>query len=55
MKDQFLALLKIMGDPEIIEVIADTNWKYFQAFKAKGFTDEQAMEIVKSVAASNKQ
>ena len=48
MKEQLLELLKIAGDKEVVDSIAQLAWDYFQAYKQKGFTDEQAILLANS-------
>ena len=46
MKEQLKFLYEIMGDDELVEVIANMSWKLFKKLKEKGFTEDQAMQIV---------
>ena len=54
MKEQMLALLAIAGDKDVVDRIAQITWNYFQAYKEKGFTDEQAIMLTNSAMKMNK-
>ena len=40
---------EVFAEPETIELVANFSWKLFESLVAKGFTEEQALEIVKSI------
>jgi len=46
LKETAKALFAIMADPEITEAIADMCWNLYVKLKEKGFTDDQALQIV---------
>ena len=46
LKEQMKLMYDIMGDPELVEAIANMSWELFKKLKEKGFTDQQAMMIV---------
>jgi hypothetical protein len=46
LKEQMKVVYEIMGDPELIESIANLSWNLYTALVAKGFSPEQAMLIV---------
>lgn len=49
-KDQIKLMMKtvyeLLGDPELVEAIANMSWNLFSKLKEKGFTDDQAIQIV---------
>ena len=40
---------EVFVEPETIELVANFSWRLFESLVAKGFTEEQALEIVKSI------
>lgn len=49
-KEELKEMLKlgydIMGDPQLVEAIANMSWNLFVKLKEKGFNDDQAILIV---------
>lgn len=37
--------IEAMADPKVCEKMATLSWNLFQALKAKGFNEEQAMQL----------
>lgn len=52
--DQMKLVYEIMLDPELVEAITTMTWNLYIALKEKGFTDDQAMEIVGRYSQPNK-
>ena len=52
-KEQFILLYGILSDPKLTKAIADMCWNLYQDLKKKGFTDEQAIGIVTTMAGKN--
>lgn len=48
-RQSVIVQFEVFVEPETIELIATFNWKLFESLVAKGFTEEQALEIVKSI------
>ena len=48
-RQSVLVQFEVYVEPETIELIASFSWQLFESLVAKGFTEEQALEIVKSI------
>lgn len=46
-KELILQAIKLMGDQDIINEVADMMMRALKAFEEKGFTREEAMELIK--------
>ena len=46
LKQQIKIFCELMGSPEVTEAIAKMSWDLFTKLKEKGFTDDQAMQIL---------
>ena len=46
MIDQVEAIAREILGSELIDLLAEVDYKYFRALRNKGFTQEQAIEIV---------
>lgn len=53
-KYQFLALLNVMASDEVVEAMTDFTWKLYTKLKEKGFSPEEAMQIVVSMSKASK-
>ncbi|MBM68072.1 MAG: hypothetical protein CME43_01630 [Haliea sp.] len=40
---------EVFAEPETIELVTDFSWRLYKSLVEKGFTEEQALEIVKSI------
>ena len=52
-KEQMVGLYEILSDKKLTEAIATMCWNLYQDLKKKGFTDEQAIGIVTTMAGKN--
>ena len=48
-RQSVIVQFEIFVEPENIELVANFSWQLFESLVAKGFTEEQALEIVKSI------
>jgi hypothetical protein len=46
LKEQLLALVRVLGSEEVVNACADTNWAILQALISRGFTRDEAMQLV---------
>ncbi len=45
-KEQMKMVFEIMNDPELIKAITDMSWNLYTSLVDKGFSSDQAMQIV---------
>lgn len=52
--DQMRTVFGLMASDEFVESVATFTWKLYKRLKEKGFTDEQAIQIVCAMGKQNK-